>query len=208
MPTLSRYILRRSQCVKMISLLYIWLLLCVVGLSGCASGPGVNFSRADEALQLEFPQAIAGVPFQGRYDYQAADLSGVAGTLRNYKYANRITAIDVFSYTGSLTSIEDGVTSAVEAEFELAKQEIFALQASGYYAEVEPLQNQTVMLGGQSYLLHTARLSRGGEMYSSYLLLTARNQHFLKIRVTTLRDTATVGFVWTDIKQQWLDQGL
>lgn len=175
-------------------------------LLGCASHqPSIQMAgdteqAYDQALNLPLPESLVGVPYRGMVDYERMQRGLGVG----YKYANAKTHIDIFRYDKNLADIGDGLNAIVQAEFSAAQDGITTAVAMGRYEKAESRRSEKLTIGSYDYWLHTAKITRQGKVYSSYLLITARNNHFFKIRMSTERDPTSIGQMWQALKNEWL----
>jgi hypothetical protein len=103
--------------------------------------------------------------------------------------------LDVFIYDLKRAAIPDDAKSAiVRAEFERARAEAFLAQPNGIYAQVYLRRNFTIDDAGRRTRFKCAafHLTRdGAKPQDGYLCVTAWNNKFVKVRLTTLADNNT-----------------
>jgi len=103
--------------------------------------------------------------------------------------------LDVFIYDLKRAALPDDVKSAiVKAEFERSRAEAFLAQPRGLYAQVYLRRNFTIEDSAKRTRFQCAafHLTRdGAKPQDGYLCLTAWNNKFVKLRLTTLSDTNT-----------------
>jgi hypothetical protein len=103
--------------------------------------------------------------------------------------------LDVFIYDLKRAAIPDDARSAiVRAEFERARAEAFLAQPNGIYAQVYLRRNFTIDDAGRRTRFQCAafHLTRdGAKPQDGYLCVTAWNNKFVKVRLTTLADNNT-----------------
>ena len=103
--------------------------------------------------------------------------------------------LDVFIYDLKRAAIPDDAKSAiVRAEFERARADAFLAQPRGLYAQVYLRRNFTIDDAAKRTRFQCAafHLTRdGAKPQDGFLCVTAWNNKFVKIRLTTLADTNT-----------------
>jgi hypothetical protein len=103
--------------------------------------------------------------------------------------------LDVFIYDLKRAAIPDDVkTAIVKAEFERSRAEAFLAQPRGLYAQVYLRRNFTIEDGAKRTRFQCAafHLTRdGAKPQDGYLCVTAWNNKFVRLRLTTLSDNNT-----------------
>jgi len=103
--------------------------------------------------------------------------------------------LDVFIYDLKRVAIPDDVkTAIVKAEFERSRADAFLAAPRGIYAQVYLRRNFTIEDPAKRTRFQCAafHLTRdGAKPQDGYLCLTSWNNKFVKLRLTTLSDTAT-----------------
>src|SRR5688572_28729845 len=103
--------------------------------------------------------------------------------------------LDVFIYDLKRAAIPDDAKSAiVRAEFERARADAFLAQPRGLYAQVYLRRNFTIDDAGKRTRFQCAafHLTRdGAKPQDGFLCVTAWNNKFVKLRLSTLADTST-----------------
>ena len=103
--------------------------------------------------------------------------------------------LDVFIYDLKRTAIPDDTRSAiVRAEFERARADAFLAQPSGIYAQVYLRRNFTIDDAARRTRFQCAAfhlIRDGAKPQDGYLCVTAWNNKFVKLRLTTLADNNT-----------------
>ncbi len=131
---------------------------------------------------LVFPISIAGIPFSNLEVYEAKHPGYGVG----YLYENNDTLLDISVFDGGRRIIRDGINSDdVHLQYEEAKQQIAAIEESGYYRIKEVITDDWIRVGDQPFLYFSYKYDDGHDEKSSYLMLTAYDGNFLKIRLTT-----------------------
>ena len=105
--------------------------------------------------------------------------------------------LDVFIYDLKRAAIPDDAKSAiVRAEFERARADAFLAQPRGLYAQVYLKRNFTIEDGAKRTRFQCAafHLTRdGAKPQDGYLCVTAWNNKFVRLRLTTLSDDKVAG---------------
>ena len=103
--------------------------------------------------------------------------------------------LDVFIYDLKRAAIPDDAKSAiVRAEFERARAEAFLAQPRGLYAQVYLRRNFTIDDAAKRTRFQCAAfhlMRDGAKPQDGYLCVTAWNNKFVKLRLTTLSDSNT-----------------
>ena len=131
---------------------------------------------------LVFPKSIAGIPFSNLEVYEAEHPGYGVG----YLYENGETLLDISVFDRGKPVIQDGINSEeVHFQYEEAKQQIAAVEERGYYRIKEVISDDWIRVGYQPFLYFSYKYDDGRHEKSSYLMLTAYDGNFLKIRLTT-----------------------
>lgn len=162
--------------------------------AGCSSAPRDQAFRdpdraptlivetAKPKKDLVFPKSIAGIPFSNLEVYEAK----YPGYGVGYLYENSDTLLDISVFDGGHRTIRNGINSDdVHFHYEEAKQQIAAIEESGYYRIKEVVSDDQISVGDQPFLYFSYKYDNGYDEKSSHLMLTAYGGHFLKIRLTT-----------------------
>jgi len=146
------------------------------------TAPPVITPILKEKKSLVFPKAIAGIPFRDLEIYEAKHPGYGVG----YLYEDEFTQLDISVFDGGLGSIRDGILSdGVHFQYEEAKQQIAVIEGEGLYKIVKVDKDDWIQVGDQPFLYFSYTFDNGYEEKSSYLLLTAYDGNYLKIRLTT-----------------------
>ena len=193
LPRIRLYTFTYSQ-IRMKFLSTVTFLSALLFWAGCSTMPkDQTFSDPSPAplivtqipkgkKNLVFPRAIAGIPFKDMEVYEADHPGYGVG----YLYENEFTKLDISIFDGGLASIGDGILSdGVHLQYEEAKEQIAAIEEKGYYKIVRVDTDDWIQVGDRPFLYFSYTFDNGYEEKSSYLMLTAYDGNFLKIRLTT-----------------------
>lgn len=136
---------------------------------------------------LTFPEQIAGAKIEQTTEYEGR----APGWGYSVKYEKPGWRLDVYIYDLGLASIPDGPASdALRQEMARSVDEIFAMQARGFYSEVTLRRDHLVHdASGRARLSCADYAFRHGSkgQVDSFLCLTGWGNKFLKFRLTSPR---------------------
>ena len=161
-------------------------------LGAAASAPAFGIASVT-VFGLRAPEEIAGFTLNDSTNFER----GKPGDGYGLDYSQSGWKLDVFIYDLKRVAIPDDVKSAiVKAEFERSRAEAFLAQPRGLYAQVYLRRNFTLddpakRTRFQCSAFHLTR--DGAKPQDGYLCVTAWNNKFVKLRLTTLSGPDTEG---------------
>jgi hypothetical protein len=164
-------------------------LALVLGAVATAAAP-VPGLAAVTVFGLRVPEEIAGFTLNDSTNLE----KNRPGDGFGLDYSQSGWKLDVFIYDLKRAAIPDDAKSAiVRAEFERARADAFLAQPSGLYAQVYLRRNFTIDDGRRTRFQCAAfHLTRdGAKPQDGFLCVTARNNKFVKLRLTTLSDRSS-----------------
>jgi hypothetical protein len=158
--------------------------------AAAATGPAFGIASVN-VFGLRAPEEIDGFTLNDSTNFEKAR----PGDGYGLDYSQSGWKLDVFIYDLKRAAIpEDVKTAIVKAEFERSRAEAFMAQPRGLYAQVYLRRNFTIEDGAKRTRFQCAafHLTRdGSKPQDGYLCLTAWNNKFVKLRLTTLSDANT-----------------
>jgi hypothetical protein len=167
-----------------------------------------GIAAAEEPLKLHgltIPDRVAGLPRQAPVDYETKN----PGLGHSVQFVRPGWRIDVYIYDARQTAIPDDPRSeAVKGQLEEARRNIFQMQQRGDYSDVEVRSDYAIERNGMTRFICSALTyhhNRANDDVDSYACVSAWNNKFIKIRMTTSRRAATAAesrkFVeaWADL---------
>ena len=153
---------------------------------------GVAVAQELKIFDLTVPARIAGVARGQVADYEKTNPGAGYGV----PFLREGWRINIFLYDLRMSSIPDDPNSeVVKSHLAQTRDEVFALERQGYYANVVVRGDYVVKdRGGRTKfvcLTFTYIHKELGGMVDSYLCLTSWNNKFFKLRVTGLQGTKT-----------------
>jgi hypothetical protein len=140
---------------------------------------------------LRAPEEIAGFTLNDSTNFEKIK----PGDGYGLDYSQAGWKLDVSIYDLKRAAIPDDVkTAIVKAEFERARADAFMAQPRGLYAQVYLRRNFTIEDGAKRtrFQCATFHLTRdGAKPQDGFLCVTAWNNKFVKLRLTTLSDGTT-----------------
>ena len=155
-----------------------------------ATGPAFAIASVN-VFGLKAPEEIDGFTLNDSTNFEKIK----PGDGYGLDYSQSGWKLDVFIYDLKRAAIPDDAKSAiVRAEFERARAEAFLAQPRGLYAQVYLRRNFTIddptkRTRFQCAAFHLTR--DGAKPQDGYLCVTAWNNKFVKLRLTTLSDSNT-----------------
>ena len=153
-----------------------------------------DIAAAEEPLKLyglTIPDRVAGLPRQAPVDYEKTN-PGLGYAVQFVRPGWRI---DVYIYDARQTAIPDDPRSAaVKGQLEEARRNILEMQQRGAYSDVEVKSDYAIERNGMTRFICSALTyhhNRANDDVDSYACVSAWNNKFIKIRMTTSRGAAT-----------------
>ena len=143
-------------------------------------------TTGDEMVELKelgiaLPTAVDGIKYQKRQAFEEKALG------YSVSFGNNRCAITVIVYDHDKKNIPNGKANAlVEDQMRRSIEDLKAAQTQGYFKNLQPMKGKLPLPKSALATFATAGYTfdiRGGGC-KSYILLTARQQHFIKVRLT------------------------
>jgi hypothetical protein len=164
--------------------------LAALMLGAVATAPAFGIASVN-VFGLRAPEEITGFALNDSTNFEKIK----PGDGYGLDYSQSGWKLDVFIYDLKRAAIpEDVRTAIVKAEFERSRAEAFLAQPRGLYAQVYLRRNFTIEDSGKRtrFQCSAFHLTRdGAKPQDGYLCVTAWNNKFVKLRLTTLSDTNT-----------------
>src|SRR6478752_2514324 len=158
--------------------------------AAAATGPAFAIASVS-VFGLKAPEEIEGFTLNDSTNFEKIKPGDGFGL----DYSQSGWKLDVFIYDLKRAAIPDDAKSAiVRAEFERVRADAFLAVPRGIYAQVYLRRNFTIEDAGKRTRFQCAafHLTRdGAKPQDGYLCLTAWNNKFVKLRLTTLADSNT-----------------
>lgn len=155
-----------------------------------ATGPAFAIASVN-VFGLKAPEEIEGFTLNDSTNFEKIK----PGDGYGLDYSQSGWKLDVFIYDLKRAAIPDDVkTAIVKAEFERSRAEAFLAQPRGLYAQVYLRRNFTIEDAAKRTRFQCAafHLTRdGAKPQDGYLCVTAWNNKFVKLRLTTLSDNGS-----------------
>lgn len=142
---------------------------------------GTDDTIALKEIGVSLPRAVGAIKYKSRQAFDDKDLG------YNVGYANKMCVISVIVYDHGQKKIPDGKTDPlVEDQMKRSVADIEAAEAKGYYKNLQRMKDDLPLPKSAKTAFAAAGFTfdvKGGAC-KSYILLTGRNNHFLKVRIT------------------------